>query len=156
LISGCLQPPQRPASAAFPALYLNQGALVALALMPLLSGQPALALLRRFGGASSAARSSLRARAASSAGKLPNARPLGITNVVGDQLFLHVAPDGDSWTATEIFAAKHLPSDFIVSIPLPEGFDPAQLTEAQLQQIYDTKRLPALSDAASLPESGPS
>jgi hypothetical protein len=58
------------------------------------------------------------------------------------QLFLHVAPDGDAWTGPTIFAAKHLPTDFVVSVPIPDGFDIGRLTEAQRQRIYDDKALP--------------
>jgi len=60
-----------------------------------------------------------------------------------EQLYLHVAPDGDSWTGPTIFAAKHLPADFVVSVKVPAGFDPDALTEQQLQEIYDSKALPA-------------
>ncbi|KAJ1622709.1 hypothetical protein T492DRAFT_1060176 [Pavlovales sp. CCMP2436] len=103
--------------------------------MPLVTGPPALALLRRCNVA----------RASSRAGKLPVEMPSQ------SKLFLHVAPDGDHWTGPSIFAAKHLASDFMVSISLPAGFDPEQLTQAQLTEIYDTKKLP--SDVSASPES---
>jgi hypothetical protein len=62
------------------------------------------------------------------------------------QLFLHVAPDGDHWTGPTIFAAKHLPTGFVVSVPIADDFDTTRLTEEQLRQIYDTKALPKLDD----------
>lgn len=58
------------------------------------------------------------------------------------QLFLHVAPDGDHWSGPTIFAAKHLSTDFIVSVPIQVDFELEKLTDADLTEIYDTKRLP--------------
>ncbi|KAG8457964.1 hypothetical protein KFE25_012635 [Diacronema lutheri] len=58
------------------------------------------------------------------------------------QLYLHVAPDGDHWSGPGIFAAKHLSTDFIVSVPIRADFPIEMLTEQDLTDIYDTKRLP--------------
>ena len=57
--------------------------------------------------------------------------------------YLHVAPDGDCWTSPKLFAAKHLPEDFVVSLPVAPDFDADALTEEQRRIIYDTKALPA-------------
>ncbi|KAL7545246.1 hypothetical protein ACHAWF_013561 [Thalassiosira exigua] len=39
--------------------------------------------------------------------------------------YFHVSPSGDWWTGPSIFAAKHLQPDYVKSIPMPPGFDPA-------------------------------
>jgi len=70
--------------------------------------------------------------------------------------YLHVAPCGDFWIGSSIFAAKHLQPDYVKSIPIPCGkngtyFDVEQYlddieddeTKTQLlQEIYDTNRFP--------------
>ena len=47
----------------------------------------------------------------------------GVESWGGDKhpLFLHVGPSGDCWTGPSIFAAKHLPPDYVKSIPLDES-----------------------------------
>eukprot|EP00565_Helicotheca_tamesis_P009482 CAMPEP_0185725078 /NCGR_PEP_ID=MMETSP1171-20130828/1409_1 /TAXON_ID=374046 /ORGANISM="Helicotheca tamensis, Strain CCMP826" /LENGTH=117 /DNA_ID=CAMNT_0028393095 /DNA_START=269 /DNA_END=622 /DNA_ORIENTATION=- len=67
-------------------------------------------------------------------------------------MYLHIAPCGDHWTGTSIFAAKHLQPDYVRSIALPPGFeeDDVDLLEEildcegtdVLQKIYDSKCLP--------------
>ena len=72
------------------------------------------------------------------------------------QHYLHLAPDGDYWTGSEIFAAKHLQPDYVRSVPIPPpkdfdvekwldetfGDDEKKQTEA-LQKIYDERKLPS-------------
>ena len=52
----------------------------------------------------------------------------GVKPLLGDTyhhhhptLYLHVGPSGDCWTGPSIFAAKHLPPDYVKSIPLDES-----------------------------------
>ena len=65
--------------------------------------------------------------------------------------YLHIAPDGDYWVGTTIFAAKHLQPDYIKSIPIPKGFDPEDYfenlldpeeAEEILRKAYDDGTLP--------------
>mmetsp|Transcript_19561 Transcript_19561/g.39622 ORF Transcript_19561/g.39622 Transcript_19561/m.39622 type:complete len:134 (-) Transcript_19561:533-934(-) len=65
--------------------------------------------------------------------------------------YLHVAPDGDWWTGTEIFAAKHLQPDYVRSVVVPPDIDIDEYLESIeddaeqnkiLRKIYDDKRLP--------------
>ena len=72
------------------------------------------------------------------------------------QHYLHLAPDGDYWTGSEIFAAKHLQPDYVRSVPIPPpedfdvekwldetfGDDEKKQTEA-LQNVYDERKLPS-------------
>lgn len=72
------------------------------------------------------------------------------------QHYLHLAPDGDYWTGSEIFAAKHLQPDYVRSVPIPPpedfdvekwldetfGGDEKKQTEA-LQNVYDERKLPS-------------
>ena len=50
-------------------------------------------------------------------------RSAGVESWGGDKhpLYLHVGPSGDCWTGPSIFAAKHLPPDYVKSIPLDES-----------------------------------
>jgi hypothetical protein len=42
-----------------------------------------------------------------------------VGDTVGDNdLYLHVGPSGDFWTGSAMFAAKHLPPDYVKSIRL--------------------------------------
>ncbi|ETV75470.1 hypothetical protein H257_10307 [Aphanomyces astaci] len=62
------------------------------------------------------------------------------------QLFLHISPCGDWWTGSNMYAAKHLSSDYVKSIALPDGFDEVTLEtlpNASLQRMYDTGVLDA-------------
>ena len=57
--------------------------------------------------------------------------------------YIHIAPDGDHWLSDDkVYAAKHVPEDFVVSLPLPADFDVTSLTEAELHAAYDSKSLP--------------
>jgi hypothetical protein len=65
-----------------------------------------------------------------------------------DQLYLHVAPCGDWWVGTSLFAAKHLEPDYVKSISLPTDFDPDEVftgeehDEELLKRIYDEGVIP--------------
>ncbi len=73
----------------------------------------------------------------------------GVTKLAGkdapERIFVHISPSGDFWLGEAIFAAKHLSSDYLRSIPLQPGSDADQvekqmqkLTISQLQAIYDS------------------
>ena len=58
-------------------------------------------------------------------------------------LSVHISPDGDWWLGTEIYAAKHNPSNYVRSIKLPENFDEdnhllGSLPESSFTLMYDT------------------
>ena len=71
-----------------------------------------------------------------------------------DGRYLHLAPSGDSFIGDQMFAAKHLSSDYLKSIkitddPVPDAsFEDAveawcsQASLAELQAIYDSGALP--------------
>ena len=71
-----------------------------------------------------------------------------------DGRYLHLAPSGDSFVGDQMFAAKHLSSDYLKSIkitddPVPDAsFEDAveawcsQASLAELQAIYDSGALP--------------
>lgn len=58
--------------------------------------------------------------------------------------YIHISPSGDFWTGPEIFAAKHLSSDYMCSFALKDGVDLKKVKEeldalpiTNLQAIYD-------------------
>jgi hypothetical protein len=58
-------------------------------------------------------------------------------------LSVHISPDGDWWLGTEIYAAKHNPSNYVRSIKLPANFDEdnnllGSLPESSFTLMYDT------------------
>lgn len=58
-------------------------------------------------------------------------------------LSVHISPDGDWWLGTEIYAAKHNPSNYVRSIKLPANFDEddnllGSLPESSFTIMYDT------------------
>ena len=60
-----------------------------------------------------------------------------------DDLSVHISPDGDWWLGTEIYAAKHNPSNYVRSIKLPANFDEdnhqlGSLPESSFTVMYDT------------------
>jgi len=65
--------------------------------------------------------------------------------------YLHIAPDGDWWIGSEIFAAKHLQPDYVRSFILHENVnidnwlqnigEETEQTKV-LQKIYDDQKLP--------------
>lgn len=59
--------------------------------------------------------------------------------------YLHLAPDGDWWVGSELYAAKHLPSNYVRSIALPKApFDQAVLTNYTTEDfihMYDSGEL---------------
>jgi hypothetical protein len=65
-----------------------------------------------------------------------------------NQVYLHIGPSGDCWTASSLFAAKHLQPDYVKSIPLDSHVCPETLVEyleentILLQKIYDLGVLP--------------
>ncbi|KAJ1450848.1 hypothetical protein M885DRAFT_531275 [Pelagophyceae sp. CCMP2097] len=59
-------------------------------------------------------------------------------------LFLHISPSGDWWVAPGIYAAKHNPSGYVKSIPIPPGFQCALDDDFHdLHNVYDSGKLPA-------------
>jgi hypothetical protein len=76
------------------------------------------------------------------AGKESASNPAGGT-------FIHISPSGDFWTGQAMFAAKHLSTDYLRSIPIPHGFDAdtvelslGDMEPSQIQDIYDSGELP--------------
>lgn len=78
-----------------------------------------------------------------------------------DQLYLHVAPDGDYWTSGEIFAAKHLQPDYVKSIAIPyenemnilriiEGLEHYDDLDILMKDVYDTGDLSLLLNTSSI------
>lgn len=60
------------------------------------------------------------------------------------QYYLHLAPDGDAWINGEIFAAKHLNPNYVLSLPLRKPFDvDEEFTELDRTETYDAKKLSA-------------
>jgi hypothetical protein len=58
-------------------------------------------------------------------------------------LSVHISPDGDWWLGTEIYAAKHNPSNYVRSIKLPANFEEdnnllGSLPESSFTLMYDT------------------
>ena len=61
--------------------------------------------------------------------------------------YIHIAPCGDWWIGSDIYAAKHNPTDYILSLPLPNNFDQTILTNtpnSKFQHAYDKKSLSIL------------
>ena len=61
-----------------------------------------------------------------------------------EQQYLHIAPSGDFWCGTKIFAAKHLSSNYLKSFPLPVGFNEERLEELPFKvfvEMYDAGEL---------------
>ena len=44
-----------------------------------------------------------------------------LATVAAPEHFLHVGPGGDWWEGGGVYAAKHTPSDYVRSLPLPVG-----------------------------------
>jgi hypothetical protein len=62
----------------------------------------------------------------------------------GTNQYIHISPCGDWWIGTEIFAAKHLPSDFVKSILLPTKYDVKllnSLPQSHFIGMYETGTL---------------
>jgi cytochrome-b5 reductase len=58
--------------------------------------------------------------------------------------FLHLAPSGDFWVGSAIYAAKHNPSDYVRSLPLPIGqIIPEDCPHEALVKMYDSKEVDA-------------
>ena len=70
-------------------------------------------------------------------------------------VYLHVGPSGDCWTGSSLFAAKHLPPDYVKSVPLVTGNTTSVPVDQQerivelleeradlAQQVYDTGSIP--------------
>jgi len=82
---------------------------------------------------------------------------------VDKNMYLHVGPSGDFWTAGELFAAKHLQPDYVKSVKLDESIDQSLLLELLesaegyqwTQSIYDDECLPPdLLEMLKKPENG--
>ncbi|KAF0682913.1 Aste57867_25001 [Aphanomyces stellatus] len=59
-------------------------------------------------------------------------------------IFLHISPCGDWWTGGSMYAAKHLPSDYVKSLPLPVDFDESTLEDLPslaFTRMYDSGML---------------
>ena len=59
---------------------------------------------------------------------------------------MHIAPCGNWWVGSEIYAAKHLPSGYVRSIRLPDDFDEDDnvidiLSQFKIMAMYDTGSL---------------
>lgn len=67
-----------------------------------------------------------------------------------EQTYFNVSPGGDWQTGSSVFAAKHLQSDYVKSIPFPGKFDPYKYFGDEdnddnleiLHQIYNKGALP--------------
>ena len=60
------------------------------------------------------------------------------------KLYLHIAPSGDFWCGTKIYAAKHLSSNYLKSLELPDNFKEEELEALPLAtflRMYDEGRL---------------
>jgi len=70
-------------------------------------------------------------------------------------VFIHISPSGDAWVGPSMFAAKHLPSNYLRSIEISHDADIARLEDRlstlrydELQKIYDSGDLhPVLKDS---------
>ena len=79
-----------------------------------------------------------------------------------DQIYLHIAPCGDFWTDTEIFAAKHLQPDYVKSIPISTSLS-IDLEEVHgsvdvdldsvLKEVYDTGDVSILEEVLDIEDS---
>ena len=69
-------------------------------------------------------------------------------------IYLHVGPSGDFWTGHSIFAAKHLPPDYVKSVKLDDDMDVDGLLEL-LEEASDydgTQWTRAIYDEGSFPK----
>ena len=58
--------------------------------------------------------------------------------------FLHVGPSGDWWVGSSLYAAKHNPSDYVRSLPLPVGTVVAEdVPAAAIHAMYDAEAVDA-------------
>ena len=65
-----------------------------------------------------------------------------LSNARAEPQFLHLAPSGDFWIGSKIYAAKHNPSDYVRSLPLPIGQTiPDDCPHDALVKMYDTKEV---------------
>jgi hypothetical protein len=52
--------------------------------------------------------------------------------------FLHISPCGDWWCGSSLYAAKHNPSDYVRSLPLPTGFIVSSAVSTEcMHRMYD-------------------
>jgi hypothetical protein len=61
-----------------------------------------------------------------------------------NKLYLHIAPSGDFWCGTKIYAAKHLSSNYLKSLELPKDFKEEELEDLPLAAflgMYDNGQL---------------
>ena len=67
-----------------------------------------------------------------------------LSNARAEPQFLHLAPSGDFWIGSKIYAAKHNPSDYVRSLPLPIGqVIPEDCPHEALVKMYDNKEVDA-------------
>lgn len=52
--------------------------------------------------------------------------------------YLHIAPDGDWWIGSEMYAAKHLPSNYVRSIALPTNSSTTRSKDSILNSFDHT------------------
>ena len=65
-----------------------------------------------------------------------------LSNARAEPQFLHLAPSGDFWVGSAIYAAKHNPSDYVRSLPLPIGqIIPDDCPQDALLEMYDSKQV---------------
>ena len=65
-----------------------------------------------------------------------------LSNARAEPQFLHLAPSGDFWVGSAIYAAKHNPSDYVRSLPLPIGqIIPEDCPHEALVKMYDSKEV---------------
>ena len=65
-----------------------------------------------------------------------------LSNARAEPQFLHLAPSGDFWVGSAIYAAKHNPSDYVRSLPLPIGQTiPEDCPHEALVKMYDSKEV---------------
>ena len=61
-----------------------------------------------------------------------------------EQIFLHLSPSGDAWVGSNLYAAKHNPSDYVRSLPLPPNRVLAEdVPPEALHAMYDAKAVDA-------------
>jgi uncharacterized protein YunC (DUF1805 family) len=56
--------------------------------------------------------------------------------------FVHLAPSGDWWCGSSLYAAKHNPSDYVRSVPLPAGTAMSEdIPEQAIFAMYDSQTI---------------
>ena len=67
-----------------------------------------------------------------------------LATVAAPEHFLHVGPGGDWWEGGGVYAAKHTPSDYVRSLPLPVGTRVrGDVPAGELRAMYDAAAVDA-------------